>query len=129
VVRSGRAGHNAGVKRLALVTFAALAVGGTGSAATPAPSIRVVARAPLIVAGTNFKPGEIVTVTVVAQRSAAPLHRRATSRTGSFRLRFPAVAIGECDAYGIRAVGNKGSRATYKPPRFMCGTEPQPPVP
>jgi uncharacterized protein (DUF736 family) len=126
VVESGEVGHNGSVKRLALAVVAGLALTGAGSAATSAPSIRVVARAPLVVAGANFKPGEIVTVTVIAHRAAVPIRRRATSRGGSFRLRFPAVAIGDCDAYGIRAVGNRGSAATYRPPRLMCGTEPQP---
>jgi hypothetical protein len=115
------------VTRLALVVVAGLALAAAaGSAATPAPSIHIVARAPLVVAGANFKAGEVVTVTVIGRRAAAPLQRRATSRGGSFRLRFPGVSLGECDAYGIRAVGNRGSRAAYKPPRLMCGTEPQP---
>ena len=122
-------GHSVGVKRLVPIVLAGLVLSaGAGSSATPVARVRVVDTTPLAIVGSGFKAGEIVRVTVFAPQAATrtTLRRTTATRAGSFRLRFPRISLGDCDSYGLRAVGNKGSRAAYKPPQPMCGAIPQP---
>jgi hypothetical protein len=92
------------------------------SAMTRSASLRVVDMSPFTVHGWRFQPGERVVVSVsgtAAKRSATVT---ATS-AGTFTRRFPALRLGECDIYRVRAVGSKGSKAFLTPPPPSCGTE------
>jgi hypothetical protein len=92
------------------------ATGSVGSratfTATLAPACRPTATvdfgATVVVTGTHFRPGERLTVTLVADGNRT---RAATaSATGSFQVSFGALPLSNCSAYTLRVIGSKGSR-------------------
>jgi hypothetical protein len=105
------------------VVVAALATAVPALAA--GPSVRV-ATSPFTVRGAGFLPAERVTVYVAAgaERSKTAV---ATSR-GTFAVRFRSLEVGACESYVVRAVGNRGSRASVRhiPTREECGAPIQP---
>jgi hypothetical protein len=106
------------VRRLVVIATALIAAG--SATAAPPPSLSVVGSAPLVVAGTNFRAGERVTVT------AAGTVRRTVARKGSFRLVLGDVRFGRCAGARIEAVGSLGSRVVSKIPRPACMPAAQP---
>ena len=93
---------------LALVAFPA------ASAAT-APKLSVTDRSPFTIRGTGFAPRENVRVVVSASGDTATKWAM-TGPGGGLAMQFPAVKLGHCPAYVVRAFGAKGARATL---RFM----------
>jgi hypothetical protein len=67
---------------------------------------------PVSVRGAGFKSGERVTLTV----SAKVIRKKAVTANsgGAFRATFKGFSIGKCQAYGVRAKGNRGSTAAAK---------------
>jgi hypothetical protein len=106
------------VRTLVVIATALIATG--SAAAAPPPSLSIVGRSPLVVAGAHFRPGELVTVT------AATTVRRAVARNGSFRLVLGDVRFGRCAGVRIEAVGSLGSLVVSKIPRPACMPAPQP---
>ena len=81
-------------------------------------SLRLVKKAPVTLAGANFKPRE--RVRVVAARDAERFVRTVTaSAAGAFTVSYSGVTIDPCNAT-FRATGNRGSRAVVKLPERMC---------
>jgi hypothetical protein len=93
-----------------------------GSAAI-GPTLSLGNRAPFTVRGLGFAPHEKVKV-VVRIKSTATRWTTAGQR-GGFVLRFPALELGYCQGYVIRATGSKGSRTMLK----VTPECPWPPVP
>ena len=98
-------------------------------AAVPAlaagPSVRV-ATSPFTVRGVGFGSAERVTVYVAAgaERSKTVV----AARGGTFVVRFPSLGVGACSSYVVRAIGNRGSRASVRHIRTReeCGAPIQP---
>jgi hypothetical protein len=91
---------------LALVAF-------PGASAATGPRLSVTDRSPFTVHGFGFAPRERVRVVVMATGDAAT--RWSTSGPGGkLAVQFPAVRLGSCAAYVVRASGAKGSHATLK---------------
>jgi hypothetical protein len=84
------------------------------AAALASSTARLVVHAtrPFSVRGLEFKSGERVSVTLSATRQRTK-SVQATSR-GTFTVTFPAVSLGRCQAYAVRAKGNRGSTASLK---------------
>jgi hypothetical protein len=101
----------ADVKRMSVVVaFVVLITVSAATAAARAPSLKVLTRSPLLVAGQSFAPGERVTVTALT--GLGPRIAHTTARSGHFRARFPLPSSGCAAAFGVRAVGSAGSRVT-----------------
>jgi hypothetical protein len=107
---------------------AALCLVFAGLAGLPAqaagPSVRVPATAPFAIHGVAFYPGERVAVTLT-YRGVRTKTLTAGTR-GTFVVHFWSVKAPRCAAYVVRAVGNLGSRAFYKPTQEECGANLQP---
>jgi len=98
-----------------VVAAATLATAG----ATVRPTLRLADSDPVMFRGAGFVPGEHVRVFVVAGREHAA--KRLTARpTGRFTVRFTSLDPNACAAFGATAIGDKGSRATYKRAPGMC---------
>ena len=102
------------MRRLLPVLLLAAVAFPAASAAT-APKLSVTDRSPFTVRGVGFAPREQVRV-VVSAAGAAATKWAMTGPGGGLVLEFPAVKVGHCPAYIVRAFGAKGSRAML---RFM----------
>ena len=71
--------------------------------------------APPTLKGTNFKPGENVTVRLEGLKTK----RVQASSAGTFTVRFPS-RVDRCNGMTATAVGDKGSRAAFQLSEFMC---------
>jgi hypothetical protein len=98
--------------RIALVLTLFAAIASTAGATTTKAHVAVLQTAPVTVQGTSFHASERVTVTVATQVASRKVVR--ASRKGAFIVRFPGVTIKYCEAYFIRAKGNRGSLAILK---------------
>jgi hypothetical protein len=107
-----RAWHPEVVHRLAAIAVLALALAGTGTAATGA-SLRLATMKPLVVDGRQFKPQERVLLKLTAGRTGIVRHALASS-TGTFRASFGPVTLGSCSGFAVRAIGSGGSVALLK---------------
>jgi hypothetical protein len=74
--------------------------------------VTVPALSPFTVRGTAFRANERVKVTVSAKDTRAK--SVIASARGSFGTKFSALTLGHCDAYTVRARGNRGSSAFLK---------------
>src|SRR5919198_1327180 len=95
-----------------------LGVVGLASAASPAPSLRLVTRQPVAVQGAHFRAFEAVTLTVTAL--PPQVKRVKASRRGSFAVAFDKPVVRRCGSFAIRAVGARGSVAMLKLPLPAC---------
>ena len=86
--------------------------------AAPVPRLRV-AEKPFVVRGTNFQPGELIKLTLIAGGTFSRTIR-ATAR-GTFVVRFLRASSDECNGYSASARGSNGSRATIRVTR-KCTT-------
>ena len=112
-----------------LVVVVVAAVLAAAAHATPAgssSSVRLVADAPVTVAGQRFKPRERVTVRVAPTGRAAYSKVVTATRTGTFTAVFAGRSIPECSGVRISAVGALGSRASRVDPPPPCGIDPAP---
>lgn len=69
--------------------------------------------------GTGFVPGENVRVTVLEALPGKVTRRVTADANGTFVVRLNA-AVDRCNGYTVTAVGDKGSRASYRPPQLLC---------
>jgi hypothetical protein len=82
----------------------------------------VVSLHPFAVAGSGFRAGEHVRVTVRAEGAAAARSDDADSR-GRIGVRFRAMTLGDCPTYVVSASGDKGSRAGLRSVPRPCGAD------
>jgi hypothetical protein len=104
-----------------LVTAAALAasVAALASARTTArPTLRLMDASPVAFRGSGFKAHERVRVSVYAGGRATK--RVAAGVRGGFVVRFPSLDPNACTGYSASAIGNEGSRASFKRSPGMC---------
>ena len=82
------------------------------------PSLTLLDRAPIVLRGRSFVPGERVRVTVsTTVRRTRDL--RAGSR-GGFVVRFTGLIVPRCGGFIARARGSSGDLATMKIPLPAC---------
>jgi hypothetical protein len=96
---------------LALSLLVALAPPASAAASRTA-HVSVTSLSPVVVRGTNFLPNERVTVTVFAKGTRTKTV--SANLPGGFRATFHTLSIGTCQAYAVRAKGNRGSTAFLK---------------
>jgi hypothetical protein len=80
-----------------------------GAASPPRATLKLVARAPLVVEGHSFAKSEQVVLTATAANAQRRL-RAVARRDGSFTAHFD-LRLGKCTPLTVRAVGVRGSRA------------------
>jgi hypothetical protein len=73
---------------------------------------------PVAFRGTGFKPGERVRISVYAGERATK--RTAAGARGRFVVRFAGLDPNACSGFSALAVGNEGSRASFKRAPGMC---------
>jgi hypothetical protein len=88
------------------------------------PAIAPSGHDPLVVRGMRFEARERVAVRVIVRGGPARAKSVTATAGGTFRLRFPALTIGACASYVIRATGARGSRAAYTMHPPPCGPAP-----
>lgn len=106
---------------LLLVAVAAGAFGQPVAHARPAtthPTLRLMDAEPVAFHGAGFKARERVRVVVVAGTRAAK--SVTASAGGSFVVRFTGVGASSCAGFTATAIGNDGSRATFKRAPGQC---------
>ena len=108
---------------IALVALT-LSIATTASAAT-SPKLTLVARTPLTVHGTGFKPGELHRRPALVKNGARKVTVRAGIR-GGFRATIRSVAQPCSFALAVKATGAKGEVAILRLPAAIC--IPPPPI-
>jgi hypothetical protein len=108
---------------LAAICFGLVAVLPAAASSEASDSKRATLRAvdmqPLRLAGSGFKPQELVVVTVsVGAQSTS--RRLRVSHGGTFSLQVPEVTVDRCSGLSAAARGARGSLATYKRPLPLC---------
>jgi hypothetical protein len=104
-----------------ILAGAAATAGAHGQARSAAvsPRLLLVDADVAMLRGVGFKPAERVRVEIDAGNR--DLTRRATaSQSGAFTMRLAGVDANECEGFAARAIGDKGSRATFKRARGQC---------
>jgi hypothetical protein len=94
---------------IAIVLAATPVVGAT----TGRPSLRLLDRDPLTIAGRGFDAEELVRVRLAVEGQIRSRRAR-TSAVGTFRVRFT-VSVGRCDFFSLQAFGSAGNRARLFP--------------
>jgi hypothetical protein len=109
--------------RALAVTFTAAALAVAVPALAAAPLLRVPNTAPFSVQGTGFVPSERVTVSVLSHVKTTIVRAK-----GAFLVHFWSLKVSDCQVFVVRAVGNRGTRATFrrKLNTEECGPPPQP---
>jgi hypothetical protein len=87
--------------------------------ATRRAKLQLTDRGPLTLKGIRFLSRERVRVTVTMDGHPYVRWVRA-SRPGTFAVRFGDVHVDRCSGFIARAVGNGGSRASFKLPQPLC---------
>jgi uncharacterized protein YjeT (DUF2065 family) len=73
----------------------------------------------VVVAGTHFRPGEKLSVTLV--EGGGPHKKSATaSSTGAFNANFGALPMNDCTAYKLTITGSLGSRFAHSQEALPC---------
>jgi hypothetical protein len=106
-----------------ILVLAALALASSGSDAVATggksrPLLRVLETSPLVIRGVAFKPHEHVRAVVFANSRVVRL--ATASGAGTFTLRFLSVDANACAGFTVTAIGDHGSRATFKRPPGQC---------
>ena len=107
--------------RGALVAAPLLAAASVALAADGPPVLALADTDPLSVRGVRFAPGERVTVRVVIRGGPRQTRLFRAGARGSFTAPFPTLAVSQCDAYSIHALGWRGSRASRVQLPPPCG--------
>jgi hypothetical protein len=110
--------------RGALVAAPLLAVASTAPAAVGDPAVRIADRNPVVVRGVNFRPSERVTVQFVIRGGERATRLVRAGVRGGFTATFASLTVTECDAFNVRALGWRGSRASYVQLPPPCGPAP-----
>jgi hypothetical protein len=97
---------------LLLATIAAGAVAGPTTALTTRPALRLAEPSPLMFSGTGFRASEHVRVVAIAGKPAT--HWVTAGARGRFAVRFRGMSADTCRGLTAVAIGDLGSRATYK---------------
>jgi hypothetical protein len=108
----------------AFIAATAAASGGTSTGLDTQASqarLRLVDTDPVTLRATGFKPSEHVRITAFMKESR--IRRAVAGAAGGFTMRFPELNSNACTGFSVTAVGDRGSRATYKRAPGMC---PQP---
>jgi hypothetical protein len=107
--------------KLGAALAATLAAAAVASAAV-SPHLRIAARAPLQLAGTGFRPGELVSVRVDYADETYRRKARAANG-GTFSARFPEIRLARCGRdLAVGASGNRGSRVRYTLHQLACAS-------
>jgi hypothetical protein len=103
------------MRRLPLLGAFAIVLAATPvvGAATGRPSLRLLDRDPLTIAGRGFDAEELVRVRLAVEGQIRSRRAR-TSAVGTFRVRFT-VSVGRCDSFSLQAFGSAGNRARLFP--------------
>jgi hypothetical protein len=96
---------------LLLASVAAVAATTSSSAQVARPGLTLIQRAPLVVRGAHFRPGEPVRLTAAYTGHDAALSVT-TTRRGILVARFPHFAAADCLRTVVRATGRAGDRAS-----------------
>lgn len=107
-----------------LALAAALLAAGTAAAGAPTPLLQVVETEPLTVHAARFHAAEHVRLTAILTGGGRYVRAATAGAKGGFTVRFRGVVPGDCGAYRIVAVGDKGSRASRSMPLPPCGPNP-----
>jgi hypothetical protein len=102
---------------IASCAFLVLAAVAGGASSTLA-RLRLMDTSPVTFRGTGFKPHERVRVVVAA--GARAVKWTTAGLGGGFILHFSGLNPNACTAFGALAVGNEGSRATFKRAPGVC---------
>lgn len=103
--------------------LAGVACGAASSGQTARPQLRLMDDAPFTLRGTGFKVSEHVRL--VARTPALATRQVTAGSAGGFMVRFAGAQAGyACTGLTVSAVGDKGSRASYKRPPEACGALP-----
>jgi len=94
----------------------------TPTAEQAEPQLRLTSLTPFVVAGSGFRGGEAVRVTVRWEDNVVSA-KDVAGRHGRIDVRFSGLRPAKCATYGITARGNKGSRAVLGFSR-PCGIDP-----
>lgn len=111
------------MRRSLLVMLTVALVAASAAFAAPA-RLAIMDRSPVAVRGSSFHPGEHVLVSFSSKGDRAS-KRLVAGAGGGFMARFPAMQIGTCAAYIVRATGDQGSHSALK----VTPECPQPPSP
>jgi hypothetical protein len=101
------------MKRIAIGLIVTAALAGTAAAAT-GPTLKIVTRTPLVVAGTHFRAGERVKLVVAGSTFVVR-----TTNLGTFTANLGAPLADRCSAGAVTALGVKES-VTLRLPLPMC---------
>jgi len=82
------------------------------------PVLRLLEGARLTLRGIGFKPGERVRITFVGKTRA--VRKKTATARGSFVVRFAGADPNRCAGFTVTAIGNRGSRASFKRLRGDC---------
>jgi hypothetical protein len=110
--------------RGALVAAPLLAVVSTALAAAGKPAVRIVGTDPVVVRGANFGADERVTVQFVIRGGERATRVVRAGERGSFTATFASLSVTQCDIFTVRALGWRGSRASYTELPPPCGPAP-----
>ena len=115
-----------GLLFLALLVAAVLPL--TAPASTPRARVWVPDRSPLVVRGSGFAAHERVVVSVSA--GSRLVHTVAATAAGAFLTRWTVAAAPKagCASIFVKAVGNRGTVATYKVAGIECAQGPADPT-
>jgi len=109
------------VRRVAAILVAAAAGGALAApttAVTTRPALRLADDSPLMFSGTGFRANEHVRVVAIAGKRAT--HWATAGTRGRFAVRFLGMAADACRGLSATAIGDQGSRATYKRAPGQC---------
>ena len=101
-----------------VVAALAAAVASLAAARATRPTLRLMDADPVTFRGLDFKSHERVRVSVYA--GARATKRVTAGARGRFVVRFPTLDPNACAGFFASAVGNEGSRASFKRPPGMC---------
>ena len=116
--------HTLAVRRVAVILVAVVA-GAVASAPTTAvgtrPTLRLIDDSSLVFSGSGFRSSEHVSVRVVVISGRRGTKRVTAGPGGRFAVRFRGMNASEaCRGLTATAIGDRGSRATYKRAPGVC---------
>jgi hypothetical protein len=109
------------VRLLAVLLLAATAAGGVAAPTTAVatrPALRLSDETPVTLSGSGFRTNERVKVVAVAGKRA--VHWVTAGTSGRFVTRFRGMDADACRGFTATAVGDRGSRATFKRVPGQC---------
>jgi hypothetical protein len=109
---------------LAVLAMAAALSSATASGQTPRPSLRLVDDSPVTFRGAGFHAREHVRLVVVGGERAVKSFDAGVG--GGFVVRVRGVDANACTGFSATAIGDHGSRASYKRAPGMCPNPVQP---